>query len=47
MIVIGAVGIGLTVARSLTVHRAPPAVALLGAATGVLLVALILTANAF
>jgi hypothetical protein len=47
MIVTGAVGIGLTVGAFVMVHRRRLPYALLGAATGVLLIALILTANAF
>jgi len=47
MIVTGAVGIGLTVGAFVMVHRRRLPYALLGAASAVLLIALILTVNAF
>ena len=47
MIMTGAVGIGLTVGAFVMVHRRRLPYALLGASTAVLLIALILTVNAF
>ena len=47
MIIVGAIGIGLTVAAFVMVNRRRLPYALLGSATGALLVAMILTLNAF
>lgn len=47
MIIVGILGIGLTVGAFVTVNRGRLPYALLGAASAVLLIALIITANAF